>query len=83
MTSCDMSKLIDIQRKKSNCPMSLAGKYNTKSFCWQPFCCEDKALFFWEITGGLIFVLNTKSITRKKGPPLLCYYALALIHAMY
>ena len=32
MTSCDMSKLIDIQRKKSDCPMSSAGKYNTNLF---------------------------------------------------
>ena len=64
--------------------MSLAGKYNTNLFVGSHFVLLlDKALFFWEITGGLILVLNTKSITRKKAPPLLCYYALALIHAMY
>ena len=64
--------------------MYLAGKYNTNLFVGSHFVVFlDKALFFWEITGGLILVLNTKSITRKKGPPLLCYYALALIHTMY
>ena len=57
--------------------MSLAGKHNTNLFVGSHFVVFlDKALFFWEITGGLILVLNTKSITRKKGPPfvvLLCF----------
>ena len=63
--------------------MSLAGKYNTNLFVGSHFVVKIKLYSSGEITGGLILVLNTKSITRKKGPPLLCYYALALIQAMY
>ena len=49
--------------------MTIAGKYNTNHFVGSHFVVFlDKALFFWEITGGLIPVLNTKSITRKKAP---------------
>ena len=42
MTSCDMSKLIDIQRKKSDCPMSSAGKYNTNLFVGSHFVVKIK-----------------------------------------